>query len=76
MKKNNFNNDINGSLLGVINYTKIPMGLRLLNKWIEQPLIDIDRIVKRQNLIEELINNISVKNELNLILMIYPILKG
>ncbi|MDD7764630.1 MAG: DNA mismatch repair protein MutS [Peptoniphilaceae bacterium] len=64
LKKNNFNNDINGSLLGVINYTKIPMGLRLLNKWIEQPLIDIDRIVKRQNLIEELINNISVKNEL------------
>lgn len=36
-----------GSLLGVLDRTKTAMGGRLLRKYIEQPLIDKDRILKR-----------------------------
>lgn len=64
LKKNNFSANIRGSLLNVINYTKTPMGFRLLNKWLDQPLLDIEKIVYRQNLIEELYLNNKFRNEL------------
>lgn len=64
LKKNNFSNDIKGSLLSVINYTKTPMGFRLLNKWLDQPLLEIDKIVRRQSLVEELVLNSNFRNEL------------
>ena len=64
LKKNNFSNDINGSLLSVINYTKTPMGFRLLNKWLDQPLLEIDKITARQDLIEILLSNSNLRIEL------------
>lgn len=64
LKKNNFSNDINGSLLSVINYTKTPMGFRLLNKWLDQPLIEIEKIQRRQSLVEDLVLNSNLRNEL------------
>ena len=64
LKKNNFSNDINGSLLSVINYTNTPMGFRLLNKWLDQPLLEIDKITARQDLVEILLSNSNLRIEL------------
>lgn len=64
LKKNNFSNDINGSLLSVINYTKTPMGFRLLNKWLDQPLLEIEKIQRRQSLVEDFVSNSNLRNEL------------
>ncbi|MCD7740228.1 MAG: DNA mismatch repair protein MutS, partial [Candidatus Gastranaerophilales bacterium] len=46
-----------GSLYWAIDRVKSPMGARLLKSWITQPIINIDEIQKRQNAVEELINN-------------------
>ncbi len=42
-----------GSLLEVLDYTKTSMGQRLLRRWIEEPLLNISEIKKRQNYVEE-----------------------
>ena len=64
LKKNNFSNDTNGSLLSVINFTKTPMGFRLLSKWLDQPLVEIEKIKIRQDLVETLIFNSQLRNDL------------
>lgn len=46
-----------GSLLWAIDRVKTPMGSRLLKSWIAQPVKNIQEIQKRQNGVEELINN-------------------
>ncbi|MCD7827879.1 MAG: DNA mismatch repair protein MutS [Clostridiales bacterium] len=43
-----------GSLLWVLDYTKTPMGKRLIRSWIEQPLISVSHIISRQNAVAEL----------------------
>ncbi len=43
-----------GSLLGVLDRTVTAMGGRLLRQWINQPLVDVDRIVQRQQSVAEL----------------------
>ena len=54
-----------GSLLWVLDKTKTAMGARLLRTWVEQPLIDKDEIIKRQNAIEELNLNYICREELS-----------
>ena len=39
--------ELNGSLLGLIDKTVTPMGKRLLRRWINQPLLDPDKINSR-----------------------------
>ncbi len=51
-----------GSLLGVLDRTKTAMGGRLLRKYIEQPLIDKERVEKRLDAVEAL-NKRSVDRE-------------
>lgn len=41
-----------GSLMWVLDRTKTAMGARLLRKWIEQPLVDINAIQKRLDAVE------------------------
>ena len=38
-----------GSLLGVLDQTITPMGRRLIHQWVNQPLLSIDRIERRQD---------------------------
>src|SRR5215208_4623823 len=38
-----------GSLLGTLDQTVTPMGKRLIHKWVNQPLLDIKKIERRQN---------------------------
>ena len=38
-----------GSLLGTLDRTVTPMGKRLIHQWVSQPLLNVDRIKRRQN---------------------------
>lgn len=53
-----------GSLLWVLDKTRTAMGARLLRNWIEQPLINKEDILKRQQAIEELNLNYISREEL------------
>ena len=46
-----------GTLLWILDKTSTAMGSRLLRSWIERPLMDADEIARRQDAIENLIQN-------------------
>ena len=60
--------DRQNSLLGFMDKTKTAMGSRLLKSYIISPSINKDEILKRQNLVEKLINEFLLKSELKTIL--------
>ncbi len=53
-----------GTLLWVLDKTKTAMGARLLRSFIEQPLIDKDEIVLRQNAVESLVKEVVTREEI------------
>lgn len=53
-----------GSLLWVLDKTKSALGARLLRKWIEQPLLNTDEIIKRINGVEEFKENPIFREEI------------
>lgn len=53
-----------GSLLWVLDKTKTAAGARLLRRWLEQPLIDVSEIEKRQDGVEAFRNNVIDREEL------------
>lgn len=53
-----------GSLLWVLDKTSTAMGSRQLRKWIEQPLVNKDRIEFRLNAVEELSKNMDLQLDL------------
>ncbi len=53
-----------GSLLWVLDRTKTAMGARLLRKWVEQPLVNCNEILSRQNAVTELYSNYIAKEEI------------
>ncbi len=53
-----------GTLLDVVDRTMTPMGARLLRQWVEQPLMDVHAISKRQDAIGELVDSLSIRSEL------------
>jgi DNA mismatch repair protein MutS len=38
---------VQGSLLGILDLTRTPMGGRLIHQWVSKPLLDVDQIEKR-----------------------------
>ena len=46
-----------GSLLWILDKTRSPMGGRLLRRWIGEPLLDIDALQGRQQVISELLTD-------------------
>lgn len=48
-----------GTLLELLDYTHTAMGARLLKRWLERPLTDVNRITLRQNGIEELTTHMT-----------------
>ena len=56
--------DRQNSLLGFMDKTKTAMGSRLLKSFIISPSISKDEIIKRQDLVEKLINEFMLKSEL------------
>lgn len=57
-------NNKKGTLLDVIDYTRTPMGARLLRKYIEQPLINKKMIEKRLDIADEIKNNYILMQDL------------
>ena len=57
-----------GSLLWAIDKTYTNMGARLLKSWICQPLKNIDEITKRQDNVQKLAENSSIRNRLEVLL--------
>lgn len=57
-----------GSLLWVLDHTKTAMGRRLMRKLIEQPLVNIAMITKRQNAVGELYGNAILRDQLTSLL--------
>ncbi|MFH0703149.1 MAG: DNA mismatch repair protein MutS [bacterium] len=58
-------NNYKGSLLWAINKTHTNMGTRLLRKWLQQPLQDINKIIQRQSAVEELLDSTKIRLELS-----------
>ena len=53
-----------GSLLWVLDKTKTAMGARQLKKYIEQPLLSVDEIIKRQDAIEAMLASVIDTEEI------------
>lgn len=53
-----------GSLLGTLDATITPMGKRMIHQWVSQPLLNVERITKRQNGVEYFVQNGMVRAEL------------
>ena len=51
------------TLLGVMDETSTPMGSRLLAEWLSSPLTDIEQITQRQDAIEELVNQLTLRDD-------------
>ncbi|MBQ3614577.1 MAG: DNA mismatch repair protein MutS, partial [Anaerotignum sp.] len=57
-----------GSLLSVLDKTQTAMGARLLRKWVEQPLLSKDEINKRLDGVDELYDDLFLREEIKDIL--------
>lgn len=57
-----------GTLLWVLDSTVTAMGARQLKLWVEQPLLDLDEIKDRLDSVEELFNNVFLRNDLKSLL--------
>ena len=53
-----------GTLLWVLDKTKTAMGKRLLNSWVEKPLVNPAGIILRQNAVEELFENMELSDNI------------
>ncbi|NLJ34539.1 MAG: DNA mismatch repair protein MutS [Firmicutes bacterium] len=61
----NVRGDIKGpTLLGVLDHTHTAMGGRTLRKWLEQPLLNRERIVSRQDAVENLVEDSILRTQL------------
>ncbi|HWV25112.1 MAG TPA: DNA mismatch repair protein MutS, partial [Thermomicrobiales bacterium] len=49
------------SLTAVLDHTKTPMGARLLRRWINQPLLDVDSLNERLDAVEWFTNRAAVR---------------
>ena len=57
-----------GTLISILDDTKTPMGSRLLKKWIASPLIKLNDIVRRHDLVESIISSVSEGNDIQSVL--------
>lgn len=62
--KNNQDGGTKNTLLELLDKSITSMGSRMIKKWITRPLVKYDSIKRRQDAIEFLINNISLKERL------------
>ncbi len=58
------NKEKRGSLLGVLDKTRTAMGKRLIRSWIEQPLLHPAPIIRRQNAVAELVQDVMLREDI------------
>ncbi|MBR2069570.1 MAG: hypothetical protein IJ877_07405 [Candidatus Gastranaerophilales bacterium] len=58
-----------GSFFWFLNYTKTAMGMRLLKKYLNEPLLSIEKITLRQKAVEELVCNPDLINKIQEVLV-------
>ncbi|APV43892.1 DNA mismatch repair protein MutS [Dehalogenimonas formicexedens] len=63
--KNATTGAVAGSLLGVLDATRTPMGARLLRRWLGQPLLDSKQIVQRHQIVEAILSNNAAREEIS-----------
>lgn len=56
------------TLFDILDFTKTPLGNRLLRRWLESPLTDITAINRRLDAVEELFKNFSARKDLREVL--------
>ncbi len=56
--------ELKGSLLGVLDQTITPMGKRRIRQWVSQPLLDAERIHKRQDGVAYFVSHSMLRAEL------------
>ena len=56
------------SLFGVLDHTVTAMGARLLKRWVQQPLLDLDQIHARLDAVDELHGNAFLREDLRQLL--------
>lgn len=56
------------TLFGVLDKTRTAMGGRLLNKWLNQPLLDVKRLQNRQNAVNVLYDSTALRDQLREVL--------
>ena len=56
--------EIKGSLLGVLDRTVTPMGKRRIRQWVSQPLLDVERVCKRQDGVAYFVSHSLLRAEL------------
>ena len=56
--------DRKGSLLGTLDYSITPMGKRLMHQWVSQPLLQVDKIIQRQDGVQYFVSNGMIRAEL------------
>ncbi|HEX9037932.1 MAG TPA: DNA mismatch repair protein MutS [Ktedonobacterales bacterium] len=59
---------VKGSLLGVLDHTRTPMGGRLLRRWIGEPLLDLERLRERQDAVAAAKESVALRARLTPIL--------
>ncbi len=59
---------VQGSLLGVLDATVTSLGGRLLRRWIQQPLLDLERLQARQDAVEALVTDHPLRTRLRTLL--------
>ena len=52
------------TLYDITDATKTPLGTRLLRRWLESPLVDLNAINRRLDAVEELVKNFSMRQNL------------
>ncbi len=52
------------TLLGVMDETRTPMGSRTLAEWLSSPLTDIEQITQRQDAIDELLMQLTLRDDI------------
>ncbi len=60
--------NVKGSLLGVLDATVTPMGARLLHRWLNQPLLDVERLNRRLDAVQALYGDGPLRVELTSLL--------
>lgn len=57
-----------GSLLGTLDHTVTPMGKRMIHQWVSQPLLNVERIKRRQNGVQYFFDDGMKRAELRAVL--------